>query len=81
MITVSIDEIRRDPSAYLRRVEAGEMFLVVKNGRMVAEIKPITDSLDAKRPRPAGLCAGEFTVPEDFDEPLPEEVLRGFEGR
>ena len=31
--------------------------------------------------RPVGLCEGEFTVPDDFDDPLPEEVIRGFEGR
>ena len=31
--------------------------------------------------RPFGLCAGEFTVPDDFDDPLPEHVLREFEGR
>jgi len=29
--------------------------------------------------RPAGLCAGDFTVPDDFDAPLPEEILRSFE--
>lgn len=29
--------------------------------------------------RPAGLCQGDFTVPEDFDAPLPESVLREFE--
>jgi Protein of unknown function (DUF2281) len=29
--------------------------------------------------RPAGLCAGEFTVPDDFDAPLPEEILQSFE--
>ncbi|MEG3438335.1 hypothetical protein V0288_14490 [Pannus brasiliensis CCIBt3594] len=31
--------------------------------------------------RPFGLCAGEFTVPDDFDEPLPEEILQEFEGK
>jgi len=31
-------------------------------------------------PRPFGLCAGAFTVPDDFDAPLPEEILREFEG-
>ena len=31
--------------------------------------------------RPFGLCAGEFTVPDDFDDPLPEDILRAFEGR
>ncbi|XGB38690.1 MAG: hypothetical protein LVT47_10290 [Cyanobacteria bacterium LVE1205-1] len=31
--------------------------------------------------RPFGLCAGEFVVPEDFDAPLPEEILNAFEGK
>lgn len=30
--------------------------------------------------RPFALCAGEFTVPPDFNDPLPEEILRDFEG-
>lgn len=30
--------------------------------------------------RPSGLCEGEFQVPDDFDAPLPESVLREFEG-
>ena len=34
-----------------------------------------TDSL-----RPAGLCAGEFTVPDDFNDPLPGDVQRTVEG-
>jgi hypothetical protein len=29
--------------------------------------------------RPYALCAGEFTVPQNFDEPLPEEILKDFE--
>lgn len=31
--------------------------------------------------RPFGLCAGEFIVPDDFDESLPEDILTAFEGR
>ena len=30
--------------------------------------------------RPIGFAAGEFTVPDNFDDPLPEDVLSGFEG-
>ena len=30
--------------------------------------------------RPFGLCRGEFTVPDDFDSPLPEHCLNAFEG-
>ena len=31
--------------------------------------------------RPIGLALGQFTVPEDFNAPLPEEVLQAFEGQ
>ena len=37
-------------------------------------------SLGSARARPFGLCKGEFIVPDDFDAPLPEEVLDDFEG-
>lgn len=30
-------------------------------------------------PRPVGLCAGKFTVPDDFDRPLPDDILDAFE--
>ena len=39
----------------------------------VAELKPVAAS--PRRPRPFGLCAGAFTVPADFDGPLPESLL------
>ncbi|HEX4589698.1 MAG TPA: type II toxin-antitoxin system prevent-host-death family antitoxin [Gemmataceae bacterium] len=79
MSTVSVQELQQDPSALLDRVEAGENLVVVRGGRPVAELRPIT----APRPgaRPYGLCAGAFTVPDDFDAPLPDDVLREFEGR
>jgi hypothetical protein len=31
--------------------------------------------------RPFGLCAGESRVPDDFDTPLPEEIIEQFEGK
>ena len=31
--------------------------------------------------RPFGLCAGEFIVPDDFDAPLPDDILAEFEGK
>jgi antitoxin (DNA-binding transcriptional repressor) of toxin-antitoxin stability system len=52
--------------------------VIVRAGQPVAEIKPV--AADAKQLRPFGLCAGEFTVPEDFDAPLPEDILKAFEG-
>ena len=33
------------------------------------------------QPRPIGLAKGQFTVPDDFNAPLPEDVLHTFEGK
>ncbi len=30
--------------------------------------------------RPFGVCAGEFQTPDGFDDPLPETIIRKFEG-
>lgn len=76
-----MEEIGRDLTRYLRLVEAGETLLLLKENRIVAEIRPVGKESDTRQPRPAGLCAGDFTVPDDFDAPLPEEIIRAFEGR
>ena len=33
------------------------------------------------QPRPSGLAKGQFTVPDDFNAPLSEDVLQMFEGK
>jgi prevent-host-death family protein len=78
MVEVSVDEIGRDLAAYLERVQAGETFVITRAGKPVAEITPARPPAAALRP--FGLCAGEFVVPDDFDVPLPEAILRDFEG-
>jgi antitoxin (DNA-binding transcriptional repressor) of toxin-antitoxin stability system len=78
MSTISVQEIQRDPLAFLQRVEAGESFLVVKGEQAVAEVRPVP--APGNQPRPFGLCAGQLTVPADFDNPLPDEILKEFEG-
>lgn len=52
----------------------------VKNNVAVSVIVTIMDEQPiVKDLRPFGLSKGEFIVPEDFDAPLPEEVLADFE--
>jgi prevent-host-death family protein len=79
MTQVSIKEMEQDLSALLKRVEAGETLLIVRAGKPVAEVKPVGEAI--KSLRPFGLCKGEFTVPDDFDAPLPEDILKSFEGK
>ncbi len=70
MNRITVEEIQRDLMAFLHQVEAGESFTILNAEGAIAEIRPL---IQDKQPRPAGLCAGEFTVPDDFNEPLPED--------
>ncbi len=78
MSTISVQDLQRDLLAFLRRVEAGESFLVVSGEYPLAEFRPV--AAPATELRPFGLAAGRFTVPSDFDQPLPDDILQGFEG-
>lgn len=51
---------------------------------VVDDVNPLqvwVKELPTEALRPIGLAEGEFIVPDDFDAPLPEEILRDFEGR
>jgi hypothetical protein len=48
-------------------------------GAGLLTILPAAGSTDTLA-RPFGLARGEFVVPADFNAPLPNEVLREFEG-
>jgi antitoxin (DNA-binding transcriptional repressor) of toxin-antitoxin stability system len=78
MNTVSIQDLQRDPLAVLSRVTGGESLLVVHEDRPLAELRPPKPA--RAEPRPYGLAAGAFTVPDDFDAPLPEDILQDFGG-
>ncbi|MGD2115619.1 MAG: type II toxin-antitoxin system prevent-host-death family antitoxin [Acidobacteriota bacterium] len=55
----------------VRRVAAGEELVITRAGVPVARMVPI------ERParRTLGVDRGRFEIPEDFDAPLPEEVV------
>ena len=78
MNTISVQDILRDLPNFLRRLESGEPFLVVRDERPLAEVRPVAGV--ATQPRPFGLCRGQFTVAPDFDRPLPDEIVKEFEG-
>ncbi len=75
-MNVSVEEIKRDPESVLHRVLDGETLVITERDEPVAEIRPIES---VRRPRPFGLAAGAFVVPDDFDDPLPEDILRSFQ--
>ena len=75
-MNVSVEEVKRDPDGVIHRVMEGETVVLTDRDRPIAEIRPIER---VQRPRPFGLAAGTFVVPDDFDDPLPEDILRDFE--
>lgn len=74
MATVGVHETKTHLSKLLRRVAAGEEIVIARGGEPVAKLVPV-----AAPQRRFGLDRGVFTVPNDFDAPLPEDVLRSFE--
>ena len=79
MKKVSIAEAKAQLSSLLDEVEHGEAVTITRHNVPVAEIRAVPRL--GGTPRPWGLAKGTFTVPDDFDAPLPDEILDAFEGR
>lgn len=75
IVKINADEVQN----YLHQVESGETLILTRDGQPIAEVKPIIKANNS--PRPFGLRAGEFAVPDDFDAPLLDDILDAFEGR
>jgi prevent-host-death family protein len=78
MIKVNVHEAKTNLSRLLLRVAAGEEVVVSKSGKPIARIVAFSES---HKSRPLGLDEGLFDVPEDFNAPLPEDLLAAFEAR
>ncbi|HKZ55064.1 MAG TPA: type II toxin-antitoxin system prevent-host-death family antitoxin [Anaerolineales bacterium] len=78
MRTVNIHEAKTHLSRLLETVSAGKEIVIAKAGKPLARLVPLGRP---RRRRRLGVLRGRFTVPADFDAPLPDEVLDRFEGR
>ncbi|MEK7764195.1 MAG: type II toxin-antitoxin system Phd/YefM family antitoxin [Nitrospirota bacterium] len=78
MVKLNIHEAKTHLSKYLAKLKAGDRILLCRRNQPIAEITPLPEV--SARPRPIGLAKGRFTVPRSFFDPLPEELLRTFEG-
>jgi prevent-host-death family protein len=75
---VNVHEAKTHLSRILEEVAAGAEVVIAKAGKPVARLVPIEP---VTRPKSLGLLRGRISVPDDFDAPLPPEVLAEFEGR
>ena len=77
MTTLNIHAAKTHFSKLIEEVEDGEEVVIAKAGKPIARLVPI----EKTGRRKLGVLAGRLTVPDDFDAPLPDEVLAAFEGR
>ena len=77
MTQVNVHDAKTRLSELLGRVEGGEEITIAKAGRPVARLVPVRDSTGERVP---GSAKGKVAIRKDFDEPLPEPLLKEFEG-
>lgn len=78
MVAISIHNVQQQIRDHLERVKAGEVIYITEGDEVIAEIRPPISRPSGKRP--IGLAEGEVVAPDDFDAPLPHDVLKSFEG-
>ena len=76
MLTVNIHEAKTQFSKLIARVEAGAEIVIARDGTPVARLVAIRQRVARRVP---GRDRGLFSVPDDFDAPLPEAILAEFE--
>jgi prevent-host-death family protein len=75
---VNTHEAKTQFSRLLRRVAAGEEITIANRGVPVARLVPVEAE---KAKRQLGFYGDTIKIPDDFDAPLPDEILDAFEGR
>lgn len=81
MKTIGLAEAKATLSALIDRVTRGETVTITRHNEAVAELRPVKAPARQKGLRPWGLYKGQFIVPDDFDDPLPDDLLDLFEGK
>jgi prevent-host-death family protein len=70
-------EAKTNLSKLVDRAAAGEEIIIMKNGKPMARLVPF----GAPKRRKSGGAEGKYWISEDFDAPLPDDILDAFEGR
>jgi len=74
---VNIHEAKTHFSKLLMRVQSGEEITIAKAGKPIAKLVSIRPERKQRRP---GSAKGKIWISPDFNDPLPEDVLKSFEG-
>lgn len=78
MKTVNVHAAKTNFSRLLEEVAAGEEVVIAKAGTPVARLSRFESP--ARPRRQLGSLEGIAVIPDDFDAPLPDDLLAAFEG-
>lgn len=78
MTIFNIHQAKTNFSKLIEAVMQGEEIIIAKAGKPAAKLIPITPSKPKRKP---GALKGKIKISEDFDAPLPEDILNQFEGK
>jgi prevent-host-death family protein len=76
--TVSLYQAKTHLSSLVDRAAAGEEIVIAKSGHPRARLVPMEDTRPLRVP---GKGKGRWNAGRSFDAPLPDELLRDFEGK
>jgi prevent-host-death family protein len=79
MQTVNIHAAKTHLSRLVDAAAGGEEIIIARAGKPAARLVALPAPVAAPR-RVLGRVAGRWTVPDDFDAPLPDDLLDTFEG-
>src|SRR5262249_16687238 len=77
--TVNLYAAKTHLSELVERAAAGEEIVIAKAGQPRAMLVPLRAA--SKKRRKLGIWKGKAWIADDFDAPLPEEILAPLEGR
>lgn len=81
MDRIPLSEADGHMAELVERASRGEEIIFTKDGAPIARLAPLPEtSALQKHPIRFGLLKGRITVAEDFDDPLPEDLLKSFYG-
>ena len=76
-VQVNLYEAKTQLSNLVERVANGEEFVIAKAGKPMARLVALSEEPQLPR-KPGQNLLGITYIAEDFDAPLPEDVLRDF---
>ena len=76
-VNVSIREAEAHFPEVFKHVLDGEEVVISDDGHEIARLIP---SHKQREPRIPGIDKGRLVVPDDFNDPLPEDIQKAFEG-